>query len=137
MNYSVRSEENSKLSPFEKTLRNEFLSEQNTLFLFENTKKLIDKNISYGNVVDQMYETFTLSLSDNPPSTSYLNNVCINKIRSDFERKTNAIIRTRERSFIKSNIPQNFLPRPSFSAQEDSNDRLVEFPLFSNKTSTN
>lgn len=129
MSYYLRKEEDYNLSPSEKVLRQAFLSNDNQMYLFENTKQLVDKNISYGRVVDEMYTTFTMSLANNPPHVAYLNNMCINSIKEKFNRNSEATVRTRDRAFTRSNIPQSFLPRPSFTETQDSNE-LMEFPLF-------
>lgn len=129
MSYYLRKEEDYNLSPSEKVLRKDFLSTNNQMYLFENAKQLVDKNISYGRVVDEMYTTFTISLANNPPNVEYLNNVCINAIKKKFNMNSEATIRTRDRAFTRSNIPKSFLPRPSFTETHDSNE-IMEFPLF-------
>jgi len=129
MSYYLQKEEDFNLSPSEKALRAAFLSNDNQMYLFENTKKFVDKNISYGRVVDEMYTTFTTSLANNPPHVSYLNNICINSIKKKFNMNSAANERTRDRAFTRSNIPKNFLPRPSFTESQDSNE-VMEFPLF-------
>jgi len=130
LNYSLNKDEDFALSPAEKKLRTEFLSKDNQAFLFTNTKNLVDPNISYGRVVDFMYEIFTMSLSKDPQSVQFLNNLCINEIRRKIKLNTKATVRVRDRGIKRANIPENFLPRPSFSRQEDSHDKILEFPMF-------
>lgn len=130
INYASNKDEDFALSPSEKALRVQFLSPDNQQYMYQNTKKLVNKDISYGRVVDFMYETFTNSLSKAPQTVVYLNNLCINAIRVRTTLNTKAIIRTRDRGIKKANIPQNVLPRPSFSNQNDSNDKILEIPIF-------
>jgi len=126
LQYSIQ-ESNEALSPSEKILRRGFLSKENTNVLIDVVHRNINPSETDGNVVDAMHETFERSLYLDPDTISELNNIFIKNFKATHDASVNAMTRSRERSFTRSNIPTNFLPRASFSVQEDSHDKILEF----------
>jgi len=126
VNYTLQ-DDGENLSPVEKILRTRFLSDENKAVVYQKVQQVVDPMITYGNVVDAMYESFERSLFLVLNTVDEMNAVFI-KSFSD-KRKTSliAMARSRERGFVKSNIPSNFLPRPSFNLQDNSNDKILEF----------
>lgn len=112
------------MSPREKALKNEFLSKQNTLLLFESAQRHVDPNTSYSNVVDAMHNEFTVGLGGAVLLTlSFLNQTTIDKLSISHEKHMEAMRRSREVGFEKSKIPSKMLPRPSFNLEEDDETR--------------
>ena len=117
------------LSPFEKKLRERFLSNSNQMDVFHKAQLEINPQITFGNVVDSMYETFDHNLHDSPTTIEKLNNLSMFHMRRKHSISTKSQIRTAD-LHSRSNIPRNILPRRLFELQEDSRDNIVEFPNF-------
>lgn len=129
LKYSL-AEDGDNLSPFEKQLRSRFLTNENKNLVFKSAQTSVDAFITYGNVVDAMYETFTNNLHSNPSTVDELNTFCINEMKKKKNLCQQGTLRSRN-NFIRASIPSNFLPRPSFSLQdEESYDKILEFPRF-------
>ena len=129
MSYSSYStaEDGDNLSPFEKRLRTQFTSKSNQSIVFSSAQKNVDPLITFGNVVDEMYDTFTANLHLSPHSVELLNSRTISTLIRKRDLHNNSTIRTRERDFTRSKLPSDFLPRASFRLQEDSDDKILEF----------
>ena len=125
-NYSL-AEDGDNLSLFEKKLRSQFLSKSNQSVVFSVAQRNVDPLITFGTVVDQMYESFTGNLHLSPHSVESLNSSTIGSLIRKRDLSNSATIRIRERDFARSKIPSNFLPRASFKLQEDSDDKILEF----------
>jgi len=122
-------EDGDNLSPFEKQLRDQFLTDANKISVFKIAQSEIDPFITYGNTVDSMYETFTNYVHRIPTTVEELNGYCISEMKKKKNLCQQGTLRERNK-FIRAEIPSNFLPRASFSVQDDSYDKLLEFPNF-------
>ena len=126
LKYSL-AKDGDNLAPFEKKLKAQFFSNENQKIVFENAQKSVDPFITFGNVVESMHETFDNSLHLTPNNVNQLNRICIEKLSKKKNLCQQGTVRSRN-TFIRANIPTNFLPRASFSLQEESNDHILEFP---------
>jgi len=126
VNYTLQ-DDGENLSPLEKLLRERFLSKDNKDVVYRMVQSQIDPMVTYGNVTDAMYECFERSLFLVLDTVKEMNDVFIQKFAQKRKTSLEAMSRSRDRGFVKSNIPSNFLPRPSFNLQENSNDKLLEF----------
>ena len=129
MSYSAYSlaEDGDNLSPFEKRLREQFISRSNQSVVFSSAQQNVDPLITFGTVVDEMYDTFTANLHLSPHSVEILNSRTISTLIRKRDMNNNATVRTRERDFTRSKLPTDFLPRASFRLQENSDDKILEF----------
>ena len=116
------------LSPFEKRLRTQFFSEENKKKIFSMAQRSIDAFITFGNAVEEMYDTFDNAMHLTPSTVEELNNICIEQMRKKKNLCQQGTLRERNK-FIRANIPTNFLPRASFKLQEESNDDIIEFDI--------
>lgn len=126
VNYTLQGN-GENLSPIEQQLRSKFLSNENKDVVFRQVQESIDSMVSYGNVTDAMYESFERSLFLTLGTVGEMNNEFLRTFAGKRKTAMQAMSRSRERGFAKSNIPSTFLPRPSFNLQDDSNDRILEF----------
>jgi len=128
LRYSL-AEDGDNLSPFEKQLRERFLSDENKKTIYKMAQSQIDPFITYGNVIDSMYESFTNFAHMNPTNVEEINAFCIEEMKKKRNLCQQGTLRTRNR-FIRASKPSTFLPRASFSVQEDSHDNILQFPKF-------
>lgn len=129
-NYSVKHEE--RLSPSEKILREEFLSDSNKRLLYKSVSENVSSTITYGTVTDFMCDVFTESLHLGPILVDDLNRIVLEKIVKVHNASVSESSRRRELSFVKHNIPGSFVPRPSFVIEDDDEERgkfTIEFPF--------
>lgn len=121
-------EEQDNLSPFEKKLRERFLKNSNQIAVFTQAQS-INPQITFGNVVDSMYDTFSQNLHESPTTVERLNDLCMIHIRKKHAISTKSTLRTAD-LHSRANIPSTILPRRSFEMQDDSYDKIVEYPNF-------
>lgn len=113
------------LRPAEKELSGRFHATENIQLLYKKAVSEIDTTVSYHNVTRTMDTVFRLAIqTEDLPGVSDMNASVLRKL-SDFARHNEASQnRYAERTFTKSNVPTNFLPRPSYSSHRgDSDDR--------------
>jgi len=126
VNYTLQ-DDGENLSPIEKILRTKFLSKENMDVVYRMVQENIDPMVTYGNVTDAMYESFEKSLFLVLDTVGEMNTVFMKNFAEKRKTSMDAMSRSRDRGFVKSNIPSNFLPRPSFNLQDNSNDKILEF----------
>ncbi len=126
VNYTLQGN-GENLSPAEQQLKGKFLSKENKDLVFGMVQRSVDPMVTYGNVVDAMYETFEGSLYLVVDTVEQLNELFIKRFQDRRKASLEATARSRQRGFVRSNIPENILPRASFSIQDESHDKIVEF----------
>lgn len=126
VNYTLQGN-GENLSPAEQQLRAKFLSKENKDSVFAMAQRTVDPMVTYGNIVDSMHETFEGSLYLVVETVAQMNDLFIKRFQDKRKASLEATARSRQRGFVRSNIPENILPRASFSLQDDSHDKIVEF----------
>lgn len=126
VNYTLQGN-GENLSPAEQQLREKFLSKDNKDSVFGMVQRSVDPMVTYGNVVDSMFETFEGSLYLVVDTVEQLNELFIKRFQERRKASLEATARSRQRGFVRSNIPEHILPRASFSVQDESHDKIVEF----------
>lgn len=126
VNYTLQ-DNGENLSPAEQQLRGQFLSKENKDSVFGMVQRSVDPMVTYGNVVDSMHETFEGSLYLVVDTVEQLNELFIKRFRDRRKASLEATARSRQRGFVRSNIPEHILPRAAFSIQDESHDKIVEF----------
>ncbi len=108
------------LRPSEKDLKGSFYSTQNTQLLFKRAKVDVSSRVTYFDVTSAMDAVFRRAIrSEDVPLVSEMNAAVLAKLAEEGERMTKGELRYSERTFKNSNLPRQFLSRPSY---DDDND---------------
>lgn len=126
VNYTLQ-DNGENLSPAEQELQRKFLSKENKDAVFGIVQTSVDPMVTYGNVVNAMHQTFEESLYLVVDTVKQFNDLFLERFQDKRNASLEATTRSRQRGFVRLNIPANILPRASFSLQDDSHDKIVEF----------
>lgn len=119
------------LRPAEKDLSGAFHSTENIQLLYKRAQTEVDSDISYSDVTLAMDYVFRLALtSEKLPRVTDMNTSVLRKLIDAAERMTTSQKRYADRTFGNSNVPAQFLPRPSFRVSEDKGKENNTFNLF-------
>ena len=109
--------------PSEKKLDSEFNSKDNTTVVYRLVMSKIGNQIQYIDIVETMKLVFRQAISsDDHPSIEQMNNLVVEKLVRKSEIHVSRQQAFTKRTFENSNIPQNFLARPSMSIDKNEDD---------------
>lgn len=109
------------LRPAEKDLSGAFHSTENIQLLFKRARTEVASDISYSDVTVAMDDVFRLAItSDNLPRVTDMNTAVIRKLIGAAERMSSSQKRYTDRVYKNSNVPAQFLPRPSFRFDQNN-----------------
>jgi len=110
------------LRPAEKELSGRFHSTENIQLLYKRATIEVGISVPYSDVTSTMDAVFRRAIqTENLPTVSEMNGAVLGKLSGDFERTSTSQKRYAERVFQNSNVPTQFLPRPSYSPSHENN----------------
>ena len=109
------------LRPAEKELSGRFHSTENIQLLYKRATSEVGISVPYSDVTSTMDAVFRRAIqTENLPTVSDMNGAVLGKLSGDFERTSTSQKLYAERVFQNSNVPTQFLPRPSYSSSHDN-----------------
>lgn len=111
------------LRPAEKELSRRFHSTENISLLYKRALSEVDDDIPYSDVTTMMDTVFRHAiLTPNLPQVADMNTGVLRKLSHSAEEVVASQQRYAERVYKHSNVPTQFLPRPSYSSHDDGED---------------
>ena len=111
------------LRPAEKELSGRFHSTENIGQLHKRALSEVDIDVSYSDVTTMMDAVFRHAINtENLPQVSEMNTDVLRKLSHSTERMATSQQLYAERVFKNSNVPTQFLPRPSYSSHDNDED---------------
>jgi hypothetical protein len=121
--FSLYNRTDELLRPAEKRLSCQFYSTVNIQLVYKRAQSEIDSYIPYSDVTTAMDAVFRLAIrTENLPGVVEMNTDVLHRLSDATERTNTSQHRFAERVFKNSNVPAQFLPRPSFSSHNDDKD---------------
>lgn len=115
------------LRPAEKELGGRFHSTENIQLLYKRAVSEVGTSVSYSDVTTTMDAVFRRAIqTEDLPEVSEMNVTVLGRLSKDSERMNMTQARYAERVFQNSNVPAQFLPRPSYSSHDDEEDDTIE-----------
>ncbi|AAK14523.1 unnamed protein product [Ectocarpus sp. 4 AP-2014] len=114
-----------RLRPAEKELSGRFHSTENVQLVYKRALSEIDSTVAYADVTSTMDAIFSQAIqTENLPEVSDMNNSVLRSIAAFTERANSSQRQFTNRTFTNSNVPNTFLPRPSYSSYGDEHELL-------------
>ena len=111
------------LRPAEKELSGRFHSTENIQLLYKRAVSEVGTSVSYSGVTTTMDAVFRRAIqTEDLPEVSEMNGAVLSRLSKDSESMNVNQARYAERVFQNSNVPAQFLPRPSYSSRDDEEE---------------
>lgn len=115
------------LRPAEKELSGRFHSTENIQLLYKRATTEVSISVPYSAVTVTMDAVFRSAIqTENLPTVSEMNGAVLGKLSRDLKMTSTRQKRYAERVFQNSNVPTQFLPRPSYSSHDNEEDDTIE-----------
>lgn len=120
-----------RLSPSETSIQNKFYDHENISRVLHMVHESVDNFYSQGNVVDVMHDVFTQMLGENVNVRNFdgivgrMNDAVVERVRDRKMASNRASQISRRVGFETNKIPSKFLPRASFSLEEEDEEEFM------------
>lgn len=123
VDFSLSKRTDELMRPSEKALSKQFNSTENQQLVFKTVLTEVNNRASFRSVMDEMGVVFRSSISkDSLPSVDDMNVSVYQRMSRALSMEKRHQERFVSRVFENSNVPTNFLPRPSMALDRDMDD---------------